>query len=214
MPHECGRVLAISSGQLRLRGLGYSVSLGECLICQTQDGPVPIQVVRIDATDVRAAPFVDGYRIRRDDIVLRMPPQIGTPDEAWRGRILNGLGMPVDGQAMIATKAQQEEPAISARQRRILSACRVDEAFRTGVAAIDVFTPALLRPASRHLRRLGRRQVDAAVHARQFRRVRRRDHRPDRRENARSTGIHAGNAAGRSTRQGRDDRCDQRRDAP
>ncbi|MCP1200911.1 FliI/YscN family ATPase [Notoacmeibacter sp. MSK16QG-6] len=139
---EAGRVVAIASGQLRLRGLGKSVSLGECLICQTQDGPVPLQVVRIDNADIRAAPFHDGYRIRRDDIVLRIPPQTGRPAESWKGRVLDGLGTAIDGQSIIVPETATAPAAhVPRHQQRILSACRVDEAFRTGVAAIDVFTP-------------------------------------------------------------------------
>ncbi|OXT02475.1 hypothetical protein B7H23_06140 [Notoacmeibacter marinus] len=138
---EAGRVVAIAAGQLRLRGLGKSVSLGECLVCQTQDGPVPLQVVRIDNADIRAAPFHDGYRIRRDDLVLRIPPQTGHPAESWKGRVLDGLGTAIDGGSLIPDNAVTEPQAPSARHQRILSACRVDEAFRTGVTAIDVFTP-------------------------------------------------------------------------
>lgn len=138
---EAGRVVAIASGQLRLRGLGNSVSLGECLICQTQDGPLPIQVVRIDNLDIRAAPFVDGHRIRRGDIVLRIPPETGHPDESWQGRVLNGLGVAIDGDMPPREDASAEAEQFAAKGPRILSACRVDEPFRTGVSAIDVFTP-------------------------------------------------------------------------
>ncbi|WP_245412336.1 flagellum-specific ATP synthase FliI [Notoacmeibacter ruber] len=138
---EAGRVVAIAAGQLRIRGLGNSVSLGECLVCQTQDGPVPLQVVRIDSSDIRAAPFLDGFRIRRDDIVLRAPPHTGCPDEAWKGRVLDGLGSAIDGGPAIVGETAEEPPVAQGRSQRILSACRVDEAFRTGVAAIDVFTP-------------------------------------------------------------------------
>lgn len=138
---DAGRVVAIAAGQLRLRGLGKSVSLGECLVCQTQDGPVPLQVVRIDNADIRAAPFHDGYRIRRDDIVLRIPPQTGRPAESWKGRVLDGLGTAIDGEPIIGEEPDAAPAPPLPRHHRILSACRVDEAFRTGVTAIDVFTP-------------------------------------------------------------------------
>ena len=76
---------------------------------------------------------------------------------------------PIDGGAAVdARRPTASQPARPPRCRGSASARRL----KTGVARHRHLHAALLRPAARHLRRLRRRQVDAARHARRRRRLR------------------------------------------
>jgi flagellum-specific ATP synthase len=63
----------------------------------------------------------------------------GTPDPSWKGRVINALGAPLDGQGPLtpgSLTVSAEADAPSAMKR-----ARVHKPLRTGVRVIDLFAP-------------------------------------------------------------------------
>src|SRR5690606_1665887 len=97
------------------------------------------EVVQIGPRDIVVAPFG-----RNDDAGVGEPAfnrgaLAVAPTPAWRGRVVDALGKPIDGggplpQARNGNPDASLVPPAMARQR-------LSEPFRTGVRTVDIFTP-------------------------------------------------------------------------
>lgn len=134
-----GSVTEVTQGYCRVSGLSQFVKLGECVDLGVADGRNLAEVVRIDASGATVKPFAATLRAglgtsawRRGFVALR-------PDRAWKGRTINALGEPLDGagplpQGARAVSTEREPPSPLRRQRIV-------KPVKTGVRAIDCFTP-------------------------------------------------------------------------
>ena len=84
--------------------------------------------------------------------------------EGLLGRVLDGLGRPIDGKGPLPPGVRFEP--IDGRPPSPLGRPPIERRLALGVRALDARDPVRARPAARHLRRLRRRQVDAARHDR------------------------------------------------
>jgi flagellum-specific ATP synthase len=134
-----GSVTEVTPAYCRVAGLAPFVRLGECVDLGHEGGPQLGEVVRIDAAGVTVKPFEAALRAgvgtrvwRRGFVTLR-------PHVSWKGRTINALGAPVDGAGPLAQGGRavstEREPPVPMRRQRIASA------VKTGVKAIDLFTP-------------------------------------------------------------------------
>jgi flagellum-specific ATP synthase len=134
-----GVINEVTPSYYRVAGLSQFVKLGDRVGFAAQDKTEIGEVVRIDSGGVTVKPF-NG----RIEAGLGMPAflvgDIGlSPDHSWRGRVINALGEPLDGLGPLipgATAVQNDAEPPSAMLRS-----RVKESLRTGVKAIDLFTP-------------------------------------------------------------------------
>ncbi|MCA1433153.1 flagellar protein export ATPase FliI [Bradyrhizobium sp. BRP20] len=134
-----GAISEIAPTHFRVSGLSRFVRLGE-LIGVDCGGKRQIgEVVRIDSDGIIAKPFDRQFAGGLGSVASRMPPLSFAPDPSWKGRVINALGAPLDGQGPLTQGSQAvsaEAEAPSAMKR-----ARVHKPLRTGVRVIDLFAP-------------------------------------------------------------------------
>ncbi len=132
---ETGTVLSIGDGIARIYGL-EGVMSGELL---EFPGGLMGLALNLEADNVGAALFGDVGTIKEGATVKRTSRIMEVPvGEALIGRVVNALGMPVDGKGPIETphrrRVEIKAPGILARQP-------VKEPLQTGIKAIDSMVP-------------------------------------------------------------------------
>ncbi len=133
--NETGRVLATGDGIARIHGLDRAAS-GELL---EFEGGVFGMALNLEEDNVGAVIFADpetiseGSEVRRTGRIAEVP--VG---EALLGRVVNSLGVPIDGLGAIETehrrRVEVKAPGIVQRQP-------VSEPLQTGIKAIDAMIP-------------------------------------------------------------------------
>ena len=134
-----GRVVRVV-GQI-IESHGPNVALGDVCTIQSQAGEPPIQaeVVGFREHLIQLMPLANMPRLRPGSEVTSADIGSSVPTgSALCGRVLDGLGNPIDGLG----------PILSSRQRPLRAAApdplkrrRIREPFATGVRAVDLFTP-------------------------------------------------------------------------
>jgi len=134
-----GTVHEVATDICRVRGLSAIAALGDCVALETAEGPLPGQVVHLSADEALVKPFSSEVAIRLGMRVWHEGPFRLRPHAGWKGRTINALGEAMDGgpppepgeRAMAV-----DRPAPPALQRQ-----RTGAALKTGVRAVDLFTP-------------------------------------------------------------------------
>ncbi|MEO5725637.1 MAG: F0F1 ATP synthase subunit alpha, partial [Byssovorax sp.] len=136
---ETGTVLTVGDGIARVHGLSRAMA-GELLEFIPQEGPTLTGLVlNLEQDNVGAALFGDTSAIKEGDTVKRTGRIMEIPvGEATVGRVVNALGIPIDGKGPIETKhrgrVEVKAPGIIQRQP-------VVEPMQTGIKAIDAMIP-------------------------------------------------------------------------
>ena len=134
-----GVVSEVGPSHARVNGLSQLVRLGECVDLAAGEPPQLAEVIRIDETGVTIKPFDLVHRVglgtaaRRHGFISLSPTVPGSVASSTR------LGAPIDGgaplvQGTTARSADRAPPPPMRRQR-------ITTPVRTGVRAIDIFTP-------------------------------------------------------------------------
>ncbi|MBN9290920.1 MAG: flagellum-specific ATP synthase FliI, partial [Hyphomicrobium denitrificans] len=135
-----GRVARISPTYIVVTGLSKFVSIGDAVSIAGIGGSVLAEVASIEAQVINVTPFIADHRIELGASVTALSGQLTlSPHESWLGRTLNALGHPIDDQGPLiagdrAVPIQGSPPAAMRRSR-------LGEQLKTGVKAIDLFTP-------------------------------------------------------------------------
>jgi F-type H+-transporting ATPase subunit alpha len=136
---ETGTVLTVGDGIARVHGLSRAMA-GELIEFIPQEGATLTGLVlNLEQDNVGAAIFGDTSAIKEGDTVKRTGRIMEIPvGEATVGRVVNALGMPIDGKGPIDTKhrgrVEVKAPGIIQRQP-------VTEPMQTGTKAIDAMIP-------------------------------------------------------------------------
>ena len=97
-----GAISEIAPTHFRVSGLSRFVRLGELIGVnsgvKSADRPQIGEVVRIDSDGIVAKPFDRLFAGGLGSVAFRMPPLSFAPDPSWKGRVINALGAPLDGQ--------------------------------------------------------------------------------------------------------------------
>lgn len=93
-----GAISEIAPTHFRVSGLSRFVRLGELIGVNTGGKPQIGEVVRIDSEGIIAKPFDRQFAGGLGSVAYRMPPLSFAPDPSWKGRVINALGAPLDGQ--------------------------------------------------------------------------------------------------------------------
>lgn len=136
-----GVVSTVTPAFYRVSGLSQFLKLGERVALPGGRGRgVQIgEVVRIDASGATVKPFEGAIDARLGDFVHRMEPVSLHPHPAWRGRVLDALGSPIDDRGPLTLGERRVFPFSDPPPA--MNRARVGGHFRTGVRAIDLFTP-------------------------------------------------------------------------
>ncbi|UPK37314.1 flagellar protein export ATPase FliI [Bradyrhizobium sp. 186] len=134
-----GAISEIAPTHFRVSGLSRFVRLGELIGVNSGGKPQIGEVVRIDSEGIIAKPFDRQFAGGLGSVAYRMPPLSFAPDPSWKGRVINALGAPLDGQGPLtpgsrAVSAEADAPSAMKR-------ARVHKPLHTGVRVIDLFAP-------------------------------------------------------------------------
>ncbi len=132
---ETGTVISVGDGIARIYGL-KSAMAGELLAFP---GDVRGLVLNLDEDSVGVAIMGHDTEIKEGDTVKRTGEIASVPvGEAMLGRVVDGLGSPVDGLGEIKTS---EHRRIEVKAPGIISRKSVHQPLQTGLKAIDTMTP-------------------------------------------------------------------------
>jgi flagellum-specific ATP synthase len=127
-----GRVSSVIGAEIEIRGLRLRV--GDALTIHSSTGPLPAEVIALGPSGARALLFGPADGIGKGDAVVAAAQGLGTVvSDALLGRVLDGLGRPIDGfpeplGPRVPLRAERPEP---------LDRLRVAEPLPVGVRLID-----------------------------------------------------------------------------
>ncbi|HEY4548605.1 MAG TPA: flagellar protein export ATPase FliI [Pedomonas sp.] len=136
-----GRLAAVKGLMVEVTGIGQAASVGARIGLQRRDGEtVQAEVVGFRDNRALCLPYgnLDGIGVGSKAYALAAEAEV-RPSHAWLGRVVNGLGEPVDGKGPLPRGAlprvvRGKPPAAHARER-------VGSKIDLGVRALDVFAP-------------------------------------------------------------------------
>ncbi len=137
-----GHVRTIAAGHYTVTGLSRHVRLGEFVAHRSATGVHLGEVVRVEPDVCYVCPIEPGEPIGIHDVVIRKGAFRVAPDDSWCGRTINALGDPIDNGPALA--AGPERRPISTTAPPSMTRRRVETGFKTGVRAIDIFSPLCL----------------------------------------------------------------------
>lgn len=132
---EVGAVISVGDGIARIYGLEKAM-LGELL-----EFPHNIRgmALNLESDNVGAAIFGEDYKIKEGDVVKRTGKIVEVPvGEGLMGRVINAIGVPIDGKGPLETKATRR---VEVKARGIVDRKPVKEPLQTGIKAIDGMIP-------------------------------------------------------------------------
>ncbi|UVC09934.1 flagellar protein export ATPase FliI [Rhizobium sp. TH2] len=137
-----GRVKTMAAGHYTVTGLSHHLRLGEFVAHQTRTGVHLGEVVRVEPDLAYVCPIEPGEPIGIGDLILRRGAFRLAPTENWCGRTINSLGEPIDGLGPLESGIHRRP--ISNTAPPSMTRQRVTKGFKTGVRAIDIFSPLCL----------------------------------------------------------------------
>ncbi|MBI4138265.1 MAG: F0F1 ATP synthase subunit alpha [Candidatus Wildermuthbacteria bacterium] len=140
---EIGRVVSVGDGIVQIEGLP-SVVFSEMVEIARWPGtleekPVPALILNLEEYTAGAVVLGEGSAIKEGDVVQRTGSVLSVPvGEALLGRVVNPLGVPLDGKGSISAEASLpiERPAPGVLDRQ-----SVNTPLATGIKAIDAAIP-------------------------------------------------------------------------
>ncbi len=137
-----GHVQTIAAGHYTVSGLSRHVRLGEFVAHKSATGVHLGEVVRVEPELTYVCPIEPGEPIGIHDTVIRKGAFRISPAESWCGRTINSLCEPIDGLGPIVEGLDRR--SISNTAPPSMTRKRVEKGFKTGVRAIDIFSPLCL----------------------------------------------------------------------
>ena len=134
-----GFVSEVAPSHYRITGLSQFLKLGEC-VGMEHDGETQLgEVVRVDGSGATVKSFDVGAAAGLGDSAYQIGPLHLSPDVSWKGRVIDALGRPIDGQGVL--RRGEHTRWIESPPPQALNRARVKTPLRTGVRAIDLFMP-------------------------------------------------------------------------
>ncbi len=133
-----GYVLEVGDGIVRVSGLS-DCGMNEMLEIKTNKGSVNATVLNLEEDNVGAIILGEFVNVKEGDEVIRLERILEIPvGENIIGRVVNALGMPIDGKGKIETDTFYPIEKIASG---VISRESVFEPVQTGVKAIDSMIP-------------------------------------------------------------------------
>ncbi|MEJ2200788.1 MAG: F0F1 ATP synthase subunit alpha [Desulfuromonadaceae bacterium] len=132
---ETGTIISVGDGIARIHGLDKAMA-GELL---EFPGGILGMVLNLEEDNVGAAILGECHHIKEGDTVKRTERIVQVPvGEPLVGRVVNGIGIPIDGKGDIASKDFRQ---VEIKAPGIVSRKSVHEPMQTGLKAIDSMVP-------------------------------------------------------------------------
>jgi len=133
---EVGKVLSVGDGIARIFGLD-NVQAGEMV--EFEDGSKGM-ALNLESDNVGVVIFGDDRKIKEGSIVKRTGSIVDSPvGKELLGRVLDGLGNPIDGKGNLSEKIKRKRVEVKAPG--IIPRQSVSEPMQTGLKAIDTLIP-------------------------------------------------------------------------
>ena len=133
-----GRVVEAGDGIARIDGIS-EVMMSEMLEIKTSEGSVFAVALNLEEDSVGAIVLGDSSRIKEGDEVICLNRILDVPvGEALIGRVVNPLGVPMDGKGDIDSQKNYPIEKIAAG---VIARQSVSEPVQTGIKAIDAMVP-------------------------------------------------------------------------
>ncbi|MBB3964617.1 MULTISPECIES: flagellar protein export ATPase FliI [Rhizobium] len=137
-----GHVQTIATGHYTVTGLSRHLRLGEFVAHRSPTGVHLGEVVRVEPDLAYVCPIEPGEPIGIHDTVIRKGAFRIAPSDSWCGRTISSLCEPIDGNGPIVEGLKRR--SISNTAPPSMTRQRVEKGFKTGVRAIDIFSPLCL----------------------------------------------------------------------
>ena len=132
---ETGTIISVGDGIARIHGLDKAMA-GELL---EFPGNVMGMVLNLEEDNVGAAILGEAHHIKEGDSVKRTERIVEVPvGEALLGRVVDGIGVPIDGLGNIESKDSRK---VEIKAPGIVARKSVHEPMQTGLKAIDAMVP-------------------------------------------------------------------------
>ncbi len=129
-----GRVARVTTHEVEVRGL--RLKIGDALQIRGIDGDRQAEVIALTPEGARVLPYGDVAGIGKGDVVVNDKAGLSMPiSETLVGRVLDGLGRPIDGGLPLSG----EPVDVSAPAPSPLERVRIDQPLPTGVRLLDTF---------------------------------------------------------------------------
>ena len=129
-----GKVARVTTHELEVRGL--RLKIGDALSIQGIDGPRTAEVIALTPDGARVLPYGEVSGIGKGDPVTSDGAGLSMAvSEALVGRVLDGLGRPIDG----GPELEGEPIDIAAAAPSPLERIRINEPLPTGIRLLDTF---------------------------------------------------------------------------
>lgn len=137
--HVSGVVAEVAPSQVRVVGLSPFIKLGDC-VAFTRHGMSELgEVVRIDAQGMTVKAFDNRNVIGLNDRVYYVGPLHVEPHRRWKGRVINALGIAVDGLGPLPKG--ERKMCLDALPPPAMRRAKAGMPLKSGVRLIDLFTP-------------------------------------------------------------------------
>ncbi|HKL49018.1 MAG TPA: F0F1 ATP synthase subunit alpha [Desulfuromonadales bacterium] len=132
---ETGTIISVGDGIARIHGLDNAMA-GELI---EFPGEVMGMILNLEEDNVGAAILGAYEHIKEGDTVKRTERIVQVPvGEALLGRVVNGIGVPIDGQGEIESNESRQ---VEVKAPGIVARKSVHEPLQTGLKAIDAMVP-------------------------------------------------------------------------
>ena len=132
---ETGTIISVGDGIARIHGLDKAMA-GELL---EFPGNTMGMVLNLEEDNVGAAILGESHHIKEGDTVKRTERIVQVPvGEALIGRVVDGIGNPIDGLGEIKTDTYRQ---VEVKAPGIVARKSVHEPMQTGLKAIDAMVP-------------------------------------------------------------------------
>ena len=134
-----GIVREVAPTYFRVRGLSAFVKLGDRVSVEAGESRAVGEVIRIDESEVTVKPFDSRFAVGIGMVARMVAAMSLNPAAAWKGRVINALGDPIDGLGPLP-RGDRSMP-IDAPPPPAMARERITKPLTTGIRVIDLFTP-------------------------------------------------------------------------
>ncbi|MBW4330441.1 flagellar protein export ATPase FliI [Stakelama sp. CBK3Z-3] len=135
-----GRVVSVRGALIEVEGLGGAAQIGSRMSIETGSGVLAAEVTGFESGLAQCLPFSDPQGLMVGTAAwLEASSFAVRPCDGWLGRMVDGLGRPIDGKPPLP-RGPEPQP-IKASPPAAAARARVGRRIETGVRSLDLFVP-------------------------------------------------------------------------